>query len=66
MQLTEIRIVIYIPEKYRDVLHTAVEKIVEYVKELFPEFKTSAMHSPVRVSIHPLSEAEEQEGFIRQ
>lgn len=52
----QIRIVIDVPEKYKDKFQGAIEKLIETVKEQFPELKTTRMNSPVTVTIKDMDE----------
>lgn len=56
--LIQIRVVIDVPEKDKDKFQGAIEKILEAVKEQFPEFKTTRMNSPVTVTIKDMAEHE--------
>lgn len=54
----QIRIVIDVPDKDKEKFQGAIEKILEVVKEQFPEFKTTRMNSPVTVTIKDMEEHE--------
>lgn len=54
--LIQIRIVIDVPEKDKDKFQGAIEKVLETVKEHFPELKVDRMHSPVTVTIKDMEE----------
>lgn len=56
--LIQIRVVIDVPEKDKDKFQGAIEKILEAVKEQFPDFKTTRMNSPVTVTIKDMAEHE--------
>lgn len=49
--LITIRIVIDVPENNQDKYPDAIEKILESVKEQFPELQVNKRHAPVTVTI---------------
>jgi hypothetical protein len=56
MKLTEIRIVIYVPDQDHEKTPEVVRKLIEVVKEEYPEFQLSRLHSPVTVTVKELAE----------